>query len=205
MRVLSARLVFREMMYLYEHYGIRSICFREDNFTGDYERVAELCRLLIKSGVDIEWAAESRIDEVDEDLLKLMAEANCKCLMLGVESGCDRMLHMMKKDITILQIKKAFLSCHEFGIKTFASVIYGIPGETEKDRQQTLRLLEEIEPTFTESSVFLGIPGSKYYEELKVSGKYEYFDPRTLHIFPYGYKDICKRYINNEQDHFLPY
>jgi anaerobic magnesium-protoporphyrin IX monomethyl ester cyclase len=189
-RCFSSRVVVDEVARLQESFGVCGVCFREDNFTVARKRVEEICRALLDRGIKIQWAAEARVDSLDKALIELMSSSGCKGLLFGVESGSDRMLKAMKKQITTLDTRRTVALCKDYGIKTYCSVVYGLPGELPGDREATKDFIREIQPDFLEESVYLGIPGSAYYEDLRSSGMYEFFDPTTLHIYPFGYKEL---------------
>ena len=204
-RCFSAEKIVDEIINLMNNYTvngskINSIYFREDNFTISRERVLRFCELMKEQKPDIEWAVESRVDTLDEELLEEMYDAGCRGILIGVESGSQRVLDAIGKNIKIGQIKKIFKICNNLAIRTNASMMYGTPGETEADRKKSEQLLEEIKPTFTEISVFVAIPSSQFYEELRKSGEYEQMDPVTELIYPKGYKKLAERYYGERED-----
>jgi radical SAM superfamily enzyme YgiQ (UPF0313 family) len=203
-RYFSASVVVNEIEHLQDTYGVRGVCFREDNFTVLRRRVEEVCRLLLNRGLQIDWAAEARVDSLDRPLAELMSSSGCKGLLFGVESGSERMLKAMKKGITTEDTRRAFSLCKEHGIRTYCSIVYGLPGELPEDREVTRAFIQEIEPDFLEESVYLGIPGSAYYSELRHTGSYEFFDPTTLHIYPHGFKELYSELFGGSAG-VLPY
>jgi radical SAM superfamily enzyme YgiQ (UPF0313 family) len=203
-RYFTAPVIVDEIAHLKTKYGVRGVCFREDNFIVRRERVQDICRLLIERDLSIDWAAEARVDSIDEPLADLMSRSGCKGILFGVESGSERMLKAMKKGITTNDTRRAFQLCKKYGITTYTSIVYGLPGELPEDRALTKEFLAEIEPGFLEESVYLGIPGSAYYSELWESKNYEYFDPVTLHIYPHGFKELHEQ-ITGQTSQVLPY
>lgn len=189
----SANRVVAEMEYLIRQYGARGFYFREDNFTVHRQRTVEICELLIRKNLNVAWACETRVDSLDRELVKLMAKAGAKGFYFGVESGSQRILDMLRKDITVEQIRRAFALCHEFDIRTAASVIVGIPGETEADLQKTKTLLKEIKPSIIWENVFVGIPNSFMYKSCIENKTYEYVDDRGL-VYLKGHDERVKKY-----------
>ena len=189
----SAERVVSDIEYLIEHHGVKGIYFREDNFTLNKKRLMRFCELMIERNVKIPWACESRVSTLDEENVKLMKKAGVIGYYFGVESGSQRMLDMLKKDITVEQIKNAFALCHRYDIKTAASVIVGVPGETEEDIQLTNQLINEIKPTTTWPNVFVGIPNSELYQEVLKKRQYEYIDDRGL-VYLQGHNQRVMQY-----------
>ncbi len=162
----SAARIVSDIEHLVERYGAKGIYFREDNFTLDRKRVVEFCKLLMERHIDIRWACESRVDSLDRELLELMHKAGARGFYFGVESGSQRILDELHKGITVDQIRTSFRLCNEIGFKTAASIVVGLPQETEEDLAATDALLSEIKPTMTWQNVFVGIPSSKLYRHV---------------------------------------
>lgn len=203
-RYLTAPVIVDEIQHLCEQFDVKGICFREDNFIVGRRRVEQMCHLLNERQIGVDWAAEVRVDSLDERLAELMARSGCRGLLFGVESGSERMLKAMNKEITTEETRRAFKFCKQFGIKTYASIVFGLPGESAADREITKEFIAEIQPDFVDKSVYLGIPGSAYYAELRRSEDYEYFDPVTLHVYPHGYKELYNTIVG-DADGVLPY
>jgi glycosyltransferase involved in cell wall biosynthesis/radical SAM superfamily enzyme YgiQ (UPF0313 family)/spore maturation protein CgeB len=176
----SAERVVNDIEHLISEYGARGIYFREDNFTLRRDRLVRFCNLLIERNIRIPWVCESRVSNLDRELVALMARAGAVGFYFGVESGSQRLLDFMKKGISVEQIRNAFRWCHEFDIKTAASVIVGVPTETEEDLGLTLALLKEIRPTVTWYNIFVGIPDSELYRYAKNNNLVEFTDDRGL-------------------------
>jgi len=127
--------------------GARGIWFREDNFTVNNKRLENLCNQIIKNNIKIEWGCETRVDTVDDGLMKLMKKSGCRGFYIGVEHLTQRMLDVFNKGTTVEQIVKFFNSAHKHGINTAASMIVNHPEETKKDKTERERLLKIIKPT----------------------------------------------------------
>ncbi|MBW2458562.1 MAG: B12-binding domain-containing radical SAM protein [Deltaproteobacteria bacterium] len=193
-RAMSAERVVSDVEHMIRHYGAKAIYFREDHFTLSKNRTIDFCELLLKRGIDIDWLCETRVDQLDDPAyVKLMADAGCKVFYIGVESGSPRMLERYQKNETPEQFVKAFDIARQAGIKTYASLIVGFPDETAEDEALTRRLLERIRPDFTGFNVFLGLPGSELYDEIRARGLYEYEDENHI-LYPVGFKDNARRY-----------
>ena len=80
----------------------------DNDFTINRKWVLEFCEEYKKRGLaHIPWEANARVDQLDEEMLVKMKEAGCKLIMLGVESGVQRILDLMHKQITLEQVEKA--------------------------------------------------------------------------------------------------
>ncbi|MCH7555844.1 MAG: glycosyltransferase [Planctomycetes bacterium] len=200
----SAERIVSDIEYLIKNYGTKGIYFREDNFTLNKERLKKFCNLMIEKRIKISWVCESRVSNLTRDIVELMSRAGLRGFYFGVESGSQRMLDLTQKDITVEQIRYVFKWCHEFDVKTAASVIVGVPDETELDILQTNQLLKEIKPTVTWFNVFVGIPDSKLYRLTLDKKLYEYIDDRGL-VYLQGHNDRVQHYYNGGFNAFIPY
>ncbi|OQY14044.1 MAG: hypothetical protein B6I30_01800 [Desulfobacteraceae bacterium 4572_187] len=199
----SAKRIVSDIEYLIEHYGAKGIYFREDNFTLNKKRLKRFCNLLLEKGIKISWACETRVNTLDREMVELMSSAGACGFYFGVESGSQRVLDFLKKDITVEQTRNAFKLCHEFGIKMAASVVVGVPTETEAELKQTIRLLKEIKPTITWFNIFVGIPNSKLYQYTIANKLYEFIDDRGL-VYLKGHNDRVKTFYEGAWDADIP-
>lgn len=180
-RAMSPERVADEVEEMIKTYGTRVLYFREDNFTIKKKRVYGICEEFLKREIKVKWLCESRADHVDEDLLRHMQRAGCRSIWFGVESGSQRILDKMHKDITLAQIKKAFKLSRNAGIIPGASVMFGMPGETRAEMKQTFRFLLKISPGYVFFNPFLGIPGSSVFQEIETNNlAYQRFEGLVL-------------------------
>jgi len=171
--------------------GYKTIYFREDNFTANAQRAIDVSSVMNR--LDIKFAAESRVDTLDNSALHHMASMGLVGLYVGVESGSQRILDAMGKGISVEQTERFFKMCHKNRIKTYASVIVGYPGETESDLVETDRILEKISPDKVCKNVYIGMPGSDDAARMKESGEYEHIDECGI-VYPVGYSVNVARY-----------
>lgn len=192
-RYFSAGRVIEEVRYLADRYEAQGIYFREDNFTVNRQRVIDFCQGLHKANLDVRWMCETRIDTLDHDLLKLMHQAGCRALYIGVESGVQRLLDFMNKGITIEQTEAVFRWCNELGINTYASFIAGVPTETSQEREQSIEFSQKIKATTCGFNVFVGIPRSPLYDHVLEHSLDEYIDDRGL-VYLQGHDQLVDRF-----------
>ena len=169
-RAFSPRRVVDEIKHMGTNYGTKGIYFVGDNFTINKKRTIELCELIRKSKLDIEWVCDTRADMVSRDLLKSMKEAGCRTIWFGVESGSPRILEKLNKGITNEQTNQAFKLCREEGIQIACSFILGIPGETVEDMKVTYKFAKKLDPDWCQFNVFVAVPGSGLYDEVMQKG-----------------------------------
>ncbi len=199
----SAERVVADIEHVVKHHGAKGIYFREDNFTLNKKRLYEFCNLMIERGINIPWVCETRASSLDRETVELMARAGAKGAYIGVESGSQRLLDFMHKAIKLEDVRRAFNLCHEFGINTAASIIIGVPTETQQDLQMTMDLLREIKPTVTWFNVFVGIPKSNLYQYVLDNKLYEYIDDRGL-VYLKGHNERVRAWYGDSWNASIP-
>ena len=163
-RFMGADNIIDQLLYLKLKHNIDGVYFREDNFIADKERTKKFCKLV--KHLDITWKCEARVNSLDEDTIKMLSDAGCKALYIGVESMSQKVLNLMRKGIKVEDTIKVFANCKEYGIKAYASIIVGFPGETKDDEKLTHNYLNLINPYQVWFNVFSGLPGSDSYDEM---------------------------------------
>ncbi len=169
-RLRSPDNVVKEMRLLKKEYGAREIYFDDDCFNVSVKRVFEVCEAIIKSGINIPWITEMVCNNVTFDMLKIMKKAGCIKILYGVESGNQAILDKCKKNITLEQIKNTFQLTRKAGIKSHATFMFGLPGETPETIQETMKLARQLNPDTIQCSIALPYPGTEFYELAKSAG-----------------------------------
>lgn len=163
--------IIAELIHLNRTYGQRYFVFWDDLFTVNRKRTVELCEKIIASGLDIEWVCLVRLNTIDAELLALMKRAGCREIQVGIESGNDRILKHIGKDLTAASICDKVPIIKASGIEWGVFLIVGFPSETRAEMEETLRLLNEIKPTWTVISIFTPYHGTDFFRELKEQGR----------------------------------
>lgn len=166
-RLRSPEHLFAEIKDLKEKYQIDSFYFIDDLFTINKNHVKKFCHLLKKSKLGLIWGCSSKVTTVDFKTLKAMRDAGCVQIDFGVERGSNEALRLIKKGITIEIVKRVFADCRRLGIRTFANMLVNLPQETEKDLEDVLRLLDEIEATIVSINIFTPYPGTEIFDTRK--------------------------------------
>lgn len=163
----SVKNVVDEIEHLHKNFDIKGIYYCDDTFTLSSKWVREYCEELKRRKLDIKWACQSRVDQTDRDLMKLMKETGLVQLDFGVESGSEKILKVLGKggagDRTE-QIKQSFKLCQELDIRTLATFIIGNPEETRDDIEQSFSLAREIKADYTAFYFLTPYPGTDIYK-----------------------------------------
>ncbi|MBI3570933.1 MAG: B12-binding domain-containing radical SAM protein [Gammaproteobacteria bacterium] len=173
----SAANVIAEIETLVRDYRIRGFYFCDDLVTGDREWMMEFSRQLAQKNLGLRWACQSRVDYVDEEMLRPMKQAGCVQLDFGVESGSDKTLKTMKKKATADEARAAFALMHRMKMRACATFILGFPGETEDDMEETYRLAREINADYTAFYFLTPYPGTPIYN---MAVQNAWIDPKLI-------------------------
>ena len=144
--------------------GIKDFLFYDDTFTINKNRVLEICEELIRRKIEIRWNIRTRVDTVDEQMLRLLKKAGCVAIHYGVEAGNDKLLRVIKKGFTISKVKESFKLTKKIGMETLAYFMIGLPQEDLNDILDTFNLAKELKPDYAHFTIFSPCPGTEFYE-----------------------------------------
>jgi anaerobic magnesium-protoporphyrin IX monomethyl ester cyclase len=168
-RAWSIEKVVKDIEYLKQKYQIDAIKFYDDNFFVDKRRALEILKR-----IDLPAHLEVRIDMIDDDLAKELKERGVFDLLIGVESGSNRLLELINKKITVDRIIAAVKSLAKYNLPASYSAIIGLPTETQEEFQSTINLLYKIYKIHPTAAFTLGAympyPGSLMYDLAKKEG-----------------------------------
>jgi len=142
-RYNSAERVISEIKGLINDFGVGAIFFIEDNFFVNKPRLRKICKLIEENKIEIIWGANSRVDNIDSETIKIAKKSGCRQITFGVESGSQRILDVLNKRITVEQSRKAIKLCKEVGILVNATFMIGNPTETVEDIKLTQKFIME--------------------------------------------------------------
>jgi len=155
--------VIDEIEYLKNRYDIEGFYVLDDTFTLNKQRVLKFCDELKKRELNLKWACQARANTFDLEIGKAIKNAGCVQVEFGVESGSDKVLSTLKKNITVEQTKRVFEICKMLGLRTMANVMIGNPNEFLEDIEKTKKLVKQLNADHTSFFFTTPYPGTELY------------------------------------------
>lgn len=168
-RVRSTQMIVDELEHVIKTYEPGVVLFVDEILTLRRKRIHEMCDEILRRGLKFEWIANTRADCVDYPLLKHMHRAGCRRIYYGWESGSQRMLDVLKKDLTPEVIVEAARMTRRAGIWAKVYLIVGSPGETRRDIEETEKVLKLAGPDLVRVSVFNPLIGTESWDNYQAS------------------------------------
>lgn len=165
-RKRSVEDILGEIRHLKETYGVREIHVEDDNFTFHRDFAEAFCQGLLDARLDVTWCCPNgiRLDTLDEALVRLMRRSGCYSVAVGIESGSDRVLRLIRKQLDTREIRERLGLLHRAGIKTTGFFIIGLPGETEAEILETVRFAKSLPLDRAQFSTYLPLPGTDDFD-----------------------------------------
>lgn len=153
----------KEVAFLKRTYHIEGLWIIDDTFTINRNHLRGVSEILKK--YDIIWGCQSRVNTIDEEMIKVMKEGGCRQIDFGVESGSQRILdEIIGKKITVDQVVKVFELTRKHHIRTLANFMIGLPTETMEEFQKTQELAAQIKADVYIFSIATPLPGTRLYD-----------------------------------------
>ena len=134
----SPRNIVAEMEFLNRQAGIDLFLFQDEFFVSGKRQVMEFCAELRRRNLNVQWKAFGRVNLVDEEMMRAMAENGCLELRFGIESGSDRILEQIKKGFTAAETVEVVSQAVGIFHRVDAFFVWGFPFETMEDFHQSL-------------------------------------------------------------------
>ncbi len=191
-----------QVRYMHERFDVSGIYFTDSTIGNNRRVVTAFCEQMIRHRLHekVEWFANIRPNQVNEQVLRLMWQAGCRYLFYGFESGSQRVLDKMAKSISLEANYKAAYLHNKLRFPYNASMLLGYPGETEQDIKQTLEFLRKTKPPSIGINWYVPLPGSPDYDKLKAEGVINTDDPEEWRRI--GEVNRCRVYADVPEDRF---
>lgn len=205
----SNKRILNEIVLLHTNHGIKAFDFTHDLFTHNKDIILELCSMFRERDLKISWSAHSRIDTIDEILLRVMIDSGCKSLFFGIESGSERIQVLINKKMSIKTVYENIDMISKVGLPNpIFSFIYGFPQETDHDLEETMNMISYLIQKGYSSIIMhrLSIFNStKLYNLCKSNIKYGMPIDLSLTTAPFDSYMECTKEIYEGNEMIFPY
>ena len=148
---------------------IKEVFIEDDTFTIDKKRVEKICKLIKEKKLKLTWSTNVRAD-LPYNLMKKMKDAGCRMLIVGYESGSQKILNNIKKGITLEMAEKFTEDAKKAGLKIFGCFMIGLPGDTKKTVEETFEFAKKLNPDMAFFQHAVPFPGTELYNWVKENG-----------------------------------
>ncbi len=178
-RVLGNRIRYRsveniidEIEFLINKYNMTAFYFMDETFSVSIKRAHLILDEMIKRKLNekVKWGMETRVDCVNKALFIKLKKAGCTSIGFGVESGNNKILKIIKKNITVEQASNAVKLAKKVGFMIDTFFILGHPYETRKTILQTIKLAVKLNAQGIAFGIMTPYPESKIYN-MALNGK----------------------------------
>lgn len=173
-RSRSPKNVMEEIDYLINAFGIKQIDILDDNFSLDVKRAEKICDMIIDSKYDIVINCQNglRVDRLTKSLIQKLKRAGVFKVGIGIESGNEKILNVIKKQINLKQVENAIKWFKEIGIIVYGFFMIGLPGDNTKTMSDTINFAKRVNPDVANFMITVPVPGTELYDMVLKEGKF---------------------------------
>ncbi len=168
-------LVWEEIRFLHDTYGIREFMVEDDIFNMDLARAKRICDLVIESGLELgfQFGNGVRLERFDEELMRKLGRAGTHHMAIAIESANDRVQKLIKKNLKLNRLNEVLVWARKYNIETLGFFMLGFPGETVREINQTIRYA--CRSRFDEALFSIATPyaGTELNDLVRAAGAYE--------------------------------
>ncbi len=201
--------ILNDLENLVQKQAVEHISFLDSNFFVSSRRVQAICEGIMARKLKISWNALGRTETVarlDEKLFELLRASGCKMILVGAESGSDRILNLIGKGAIVEDAINCVTKCKENDIRCDSSFMIGLPDETNEDVKETLKLIKRIKSIQKESYVgriffYTPYPGTQLYDKALAKG---FSEPTRLEDWAkFSVEEITTPWVNPDKKRWL--
>lgn len=166
-RKRSAKSLYEECKYITENFpNVKEILIDDDNFAVDQKIVKEFCKLMIDNHIQLKWVVQCRVT-LEYETMVLMRKAGCRLIVVGYESGSQKVLDGMQKGITLEMSRKFNANAKKARLRVHGCFMVGNPGETKQTMEETLKFAKSLTMDTVQFFPLMVYPGTKAYDWAK--------------------------------------
>jgi radical SAM superfamily enzyme YgiQ (UPF0313 family) len=161
------------MKYLKTKFGVRHINIYDDLFTANRPRIVELSEKLARAPLGINFNCAVRVGYTDDDLLKILKDAGCLMVSLGIESADPDMLARHKSGVSLDAVRDTVRRIQAAGLRAKGLFMMGLPGETEASIRNTSDFIISLELDDMNMAKFTPFPGAPLWAAIREEGTFD--------------------------------
>jgi len=149
--------------------GIAYVRIMDDTFNVNHKWVVDICKGMVDRKINLKWSALSRVDTLDREVLKYMRQAGCRRVLVGIESGSQRVLDYYKKGYKVEEIASCVQMIRKAGLVSMGFFMVGAPFEEWEDVKKSIDMAKECKLDYvivSMLSLYPGIPLEKEINDL---------------------------------------
>jgi uncharacterized radical SAM superfamily protein len=150
--------------------GIDEVFFRDQTFGVNRARTTALLKRIREEQPDLKWICWSRVDLVNDEFLRTIAEAGCHTIMFGIETANEDILKKMRKNTKRAQIESALALAKKHGLRTVGTLIVGFPGESEDSIRQTIDYVCRLPLDYASFNIATPRLGTRFRKAIQEQG-----------------------------------
>jgi len=189
--------VLDEMEYLLKRFNFKAVYFDDDVFNINKMHVLGICKEIQRRKIAIPWAAMARADLMDEALLESMVDTGLYAIKYGIESVNQNILNSCKKNMDLKRTREIIKLTKKLDIKVHLTFCLGLPGETRKTVNETVRFIQEAYPDSFQFSFATPFPGTGYFKYVEEKG---YLVSKDWSDYDGNYKCVVKTDELSDED-----
>ena len=153
--------------------GVRHVLFYDDLFTVSRPRVIELCERFLAENVCFTWSCNSHPNLLDLETMRLMQRAGCWQIAYGIESGSQRVLDVVKREVKLPRLLETLRLTRAAGIRAKGLFMMAHPTEDEDSLRETVAFLRTAPLDLVQITKFTPFPGTPAYGTIRRHGTFE--------------------------------
>lgn len=171
LRQRSPESIVAELLELKSRYNIEAFWLTDDTFTTNRKYVEHFCDVLEKSGLNLLWGCTTRANLIPEYLIERMEKVGLRKVGIGLESATERIREgIYEKAVSDGEVSLTVNALHKHGVQTLLFLMLGAPSETRREMLETIRLSASLPATEASFSLFVPLPGTSVYNDMKRDG-----------------------------------
>jgi len=172
-RYNSASYIYEHLRFLRKRFQVRHVNIYDDLFTLNRKRIVELCDRLTRHPLGMQFNCAVRVGYTDDELLRMLKEAGCLMVSVGIESADPALLERHKSGVSADEVRDTVMRIQRTGLRAKGLFIMGLPGETEESIRNTSDFIISLGLDDMNMAKFTPFPGAPLWSTIRQEGDFE--------------------------------